>query len=148
MVWRNIIIFFHNLGILAVVMVVFGRSPGWACLLAVPGLVLLSLNGLWFGILLGTVSARFRDVPPIVGSVVQIAFFLTPVIWKPDMRADLSYFVNLNPFHHLMTVVREPLLGDVPALHNWLAACGTTLMGCTVAFLVYRSFRNRIAYWI
>lgn len=147
-VWKNLIVFFHNIVILAIVMAVFGRSPSWALPLALPGLALIALNGVWFGLLFGTLSARFRDVPSFVASVVQIAFFLTPVLWKPDMRADLVYLVNLNPFHHLIQVVRAPLLGQVPELHNWLAAGGITLAGWIVAFALYRRYRRRIAYWV
>ena len=58
--------------------------PGWTGLLIVPGLVLLCLNGVWAGLLLGLVSARFRDVPLVVDSVIRIAFFVTPIIWMPD----------------------------------------------------------------
>jgi ABC-type polysaccharide/polyol phosphate export permease len=148
MVWRNIITFFHNIWILVLVMLLFRHSPSWVWLLALPGLLLIVLNGLWVGLLLGTVSARFRDVPPIIASVVQIAFFLTPIMWKPDMRPDLAYFVNLNPFHHLLHVVRAPLLGQVPELHNWIAACSVTVAGWVVAFVAYRRFRSRIAYWV
>lgn len=148
MVWRNMIIFFHNVGILVIVMVIFGRSPGWGVLLSIPALLLLAINGLWLGLLLGTLSARFRDVPPTIGSVLQIAFFMTPIIWKPGMRDDLSTFVNLNPFHHLVAILRGPLLGDLPELRHWLAACGIALVGWAITFLVFRSFRNRIAYWV
>jgi ABC-2 type transport system permease protein/lipopolysaccharide transport system permease protein len=148
MVWKNLLIFFHNLLILILVMAVFRRSPGWAWPLALPGLILIALNGLWFGLLLGTISARFRDVPSIIASIVQIAFFLTPIIWKPDMRPDLLYVVNLNPFYHLIHVVRAPLLGQPPELHNWLAAAGITVVGWILALAVFRLFRGRIAYWV
>ncbi|MGQ0812730.1 MAG: ABC transporter permease [Nitrospiraceae bacterium] len=147
-VWKNVIIFFHNVWILVLVMVLFSHSPGWVWPLALPGLILLALNGLWLGLLLGTVSARFRDVPSIVASIVQIAFFLTPVLWKPDMRPDLVYYVNLNPFHHLIHVVRAPLLGQAPELHNWLAAGGITVAGWIVAFSFFCKYRGRIAYWV
>jgi ABC-2 type transport system permease protein/lipopolysaccharide transport system permease protein len=148
LVWRSFITFFHNIWILALTLVLLSHPPSWLWLLAIPGLILIALNGLWVGLLLGTISARFRDVPPIMASVVQIAFFLTPIIWKPDMRPDLIYLVNLNPFHHLLHVVRAPLLNQMPAMHNWIAAIGITLLGWVVAFAVYRRFRGRIAYWV
>ena len=68
LLWRNLLILFHNALVFVVVAAVFGVWPGWAGLLALPGLVLLCLNGLWVALLLGIVSARFRDVPPIVGA--------------------------------------------------------------------------------
>jgi ABC-type polysaccharide/polyol phosphate export permease len=148
MVWKNIIIFFHNILVLILVMIWFGYWPGWEVVLALPGLLLIILNGLWLGLLLGTLSARFRDIPSLVASVVQIAFFLTPILWKPDMRADLVYVVTLNPFYHLMEVVRAPLLGQSPELQTWLVACGMTATGWLASFLFYQKFRKRIAYWL
>ena len=51
----------------------------------IPGFALLAINGLWISILLGLVSTRFRDVPPIVGSFLQVLFFMTPIIWPAEM---------------------------------------------------------------
>ena len=146
-VWRNFIIFGHNAVIYVAVAVLFSIWPGWTGLLALPGLALLFLNGIWAGLVAGLVSARFRDVPQIVTSVVQVAFFLTPIIWKPELLPDRAMVLALNPFFHLVEIVRAPLLGHAPSLVSWLSALGITLGGWLVAFVMYRRYRWRIAYW-
>ncbi len=125
----------------------FSRS-GRAGLLALPGLALICLNGLWLAFLLGLVSARFRDVPQIVASVVQVAFFLTPIIWKPELLPGRALVLDLNPFFHFVELVRAPLLGQVPGLASWLAVLGITLGGWLVTLGMYRRYRWRIAYWL
>lgn len=147
-VWRNLIVFAHNVVIFFAVAAVFSIWPGWTGLLALPGLVLLCLNGVWLGLLLGLVSARFRDVPQIVASVVQIAFFLTPIIWKPELLPDRALVLDLNPFYHLVEVVRAPALGQAPESVSWLAAIGITAVGWLAALAMYRAYRWRIAYWV
>lgn len=147
-VWRNLIIFAHNIVIFVVVAVIFSIWPGWAGLLALPGLALVCLNGLWAGLLLGLVSARFRDVPQIVASVVQVAFFLTPIIWKPELLPERAHVLVLNPFYHFVRLVREPLLGQVPGALSWLFVLGVTVAGFAVTFAMYRRYRWRIAYWV
>ena len=147
-VWRNLIVFAHNAVILVIVAVVFSIWPGWAGLLALPGLLLLCLNGVWIGLLLGLVSARFRDVPQIAASVTQVAFFLTPIIWKPELLPDRAMVLDLNPFFHFVEVVRAPLLGHAPEFASWLATLGITLGGGLVTFVMYRRYRGRIAYWV
>ena len=147
-VWRNVIIFAHNAMIYVAVAAIFLIQPGWAGLLALPGLALLCLNGVWMGLLLGLVSARFRDVPQIVASIVQLAFFLIPIIWKPELMPDRALILSLNPFYHLLEVVRAPSLGQVPGLISWLAVLGITLGGWLVTLLMYRCYRWRIAYWV
>ena len=56
----------------------------WELLLAIPGLLLWVVDALALTLILGAFCARFRDIQPIVNSVMQIAFFMTPVIWKAD----------------------------------------------------------------
>ena len=147
-VWRNVATFAHNVIIYVAVIVVFSIRPGWTGLLVLPGIVLLCLNGVWMGLLLGLVSARFRDVPQIVASVVQVAFFLTPIIWQPELLPDRALILDLNPFFHLVELVRAPALGHAPEPASWLAALAITLGGWGVTLIMYRNYRGRIAYWV
>ena len=148
MVWRNAIILIHNAAIFVVVAFVFSIWPGWTGLLALPGIALLCLSGAWVGLLLGTVCARFRDVPPIVTSVMRIAFFVTPIIWMPKLVPGRAALMEFNPFFHYVELVRAPLLGNAPGLVSWLAVSGITIGGWIATFLLLRRFRSRIAYWI
>ena len=148
LVWRHLVIFFHNAAIFVVVAAVFAIWPGWAGLLALPGLVLLCLNGIWVGLLLGIISSRFRDVPPLVASIVRILFFVTPIIWMPELMPGRALVLDFNPFFHFVDVVRAPLLGQVPGSVSWIAVLGITLGGWLVTFEFFRRYRRRIAYWV
>ena len=79
-------------------------------------------------LLLGAFCARFRDIGPIVGSVMQIAFFLTPVIWQPEQLGPSRWMLPLNPFFALLEIVRAPLLGTVPS-HTALARRAALQLG-------------------
>ena len=146
--WRSFIIFCHNAVIFVVVAVLFSVWPGVTGLLALPGLVLVCLNGAWAGLLLGIVSARFRDLPPLVESIMRVAFFLTPIIWMPSLLPGRGVLLEFNPFFHLLELVRAPMLGQLPGLVSWLAVAGITLGGWLVTFVMFRRYRRRIAYWI
>lgn len=147
-VWRNLIIFAHNIVIFLALAVWTGLDPGAGGLLALPGLGLLVLNGVWVSLLLGMICARFRDVPPIVASIVQLLFFVTPVMWKPELIGHNHLIVALNPIFYLLEVVRGPLLGTPPGLTAWAAALGVTVAGWAVTFATYVRFRKRISYWL
>lgn len=147
-VWRNFIILGHNALIFPVVAVLLPPPPSWTGLLAAPGLVLLYMNGIWTGLLLGLVSARFRDVPPIVESILRILFFITPVIWMPEFLPERIALLDWNPFFHFLEVVRAPLLGQPPALRSWLMVLGVTVGGSLLTFLMYVRYRRRLAYWV
>jgi ABC-2 type transport system permease protein len=148
MVWRNLLIFAHNITIYVVVLAFVKIDLGWNFFLAFIGLFLLTLNGVSVSVTLGALSARFRDIPPIVSSILQVAFFMTPIFWLPSALPDRQLFIQLNPFYYLVEVVRAPLLGQTPALSVWLVAIGLNCASALVAILFYARYRERVAYWV
>ncbi len=148
-VWRNIIVFFHNLVIVALVNVVLPVDVTWATLLFIPGILIVALNGLWITILLGMLSARFRDIPPLIGNLVTIMMFVTPVFWRSEqLGPNAQRYIDLNFMYHLIEVIRAPLLGHVPALLSYWVTLAGVPIGAVVTFAVYARFRSRIAYWL
>lgn len=148
MVWRNLLIFFHNIVIFVLVCIFVKSKLGWNSFLAIPGLLLVVSIGTWISLLLAGLCARFRDVPPIISSVMQIAFFLTPVFWTPTSMPGRELFVHLNPFYYLVEIVRMPLLGETPPLFVWLGAIGLNCVAALLAILFLARCRHRIAYWV
>lgn len=148
MVWKNAIIFAHNFVIVALVLLYFLPSWHWQILLVIPGILAFLINAVWVGILLGLVCARFRDIPPIITSFVQLAFFITPVIWSTPMLGRHKWAAQWNPFFHFLEVVRAPLLGTVPSGLSWIVVLAVTLAGFAVSLALFSRFRSRIAYWV
>ena len=107
--WSKVIIFAHNFVIYFGVLIYFEIWPGAPALLAIPGLILVVLNGTLATVYIGMLSARFRDIPPLINSLVQLIFFVTPIMWKPELLQRRTYIADLNPFFHLIEVVRTPL---------------------------------------
>ena len=148
MLWRNLLIFAHNMCIYLLLLPFFNLNLGWTTLLSIVGLFLLILNGVWASLILGALSARFRDVPPIVASLMQIAFFLSPVFWTPAALKGREAFVDYNPFYYLIEVVRMPLLGEVPSATTWLVVIGINGISAMIGILFYARYRSRIPYWV
>jgi len=148
-VWRNILVFLHNIVIVIVVVLIFAQLPGLVslfCLLV--GLGLLMLNGVWVCLLLGLICTRFRDMPPMIGSLIQLVFFVTPIIWHPSLLAGRQRIVNFNPFYHFIELLRAPMLNTVPTVETWAAVIAITVVGWLVTVLAFWRYRRRIAYWI
>ena len=144
---RNAVVAAHNLPLILVVFIILGTYPGIGVLLALPGMLLFAVNSFAVVIFLGMICARFRDIGPIVGTVMQLAFFISPVIWKPELLHEHQKWLVLNPFYDLMEVVRGPLLNAPPPL-VWLAAVLITLATCGLSFIFFVRFRGRIAFWV
>ena len=145
---RNVLIAAHSLPLILLVFLVCGYTPGWIGLWAIPGIGLFLINAFAVATLFGMLSARFRDIGPIVASVMQIAFFMSPVIWKPELLGDRQRFLPLNPFYVVMETVRGPLVEGGVSPWLWLAAIGYSAILCMAAFMIFQRFRNRIAFWV
>ncbi|MCG6986116.1 MAG: ABC transporter permease [Thiocapsa sp.] len=147
-VWSSLIAFAHNIWIFLAVAWWYDVDLGWNSIWVVPALFMLLVNGFWIALFFGLLSARFRDVPLIIASIVQVLFFLTPVIWRPDMLPDRALFLDLNPFYHMVEILRAPMLGHVPDLENWVAVLLITVFGWAITLFFYSAYRWRIAYWV
>lgn len=148
MVWRNFIIFLHNLVIVVVLLAVFGVKS-WALLpLALPGLVILLLNAMWIAMFCAVASARFRDLPQIIGALVQVAFYITPIIYRPESLTRFAWIVQYNPLAYLLDLVRSPLIGHAPMAESWVIGLGMAILGWIISIAVTNRYLKRIPYWV
>jgi ABC-type polysaccharide/polyol phosphate export permease len=148
-VWRNAIVFAHNLIIYILICIYGGVQITWATLLVIPGFALLAINTIWIVTVLSTACARYRDLQPVVTNLLQISMFLTPIFWSPDqLSGRTAVLAEFNPLYQLISVVREPMLGRSPAALSWVFVIAIAVVGWTGTIRMLTSFRHRIVYWI
>lgn len=147
-VFRNLINLAHNLVIIVIVLIYFGYWRRVDAPLAAVGLVFLVANAAWAGMLAGIASARFRDVPQIVISVMQFAIFMTPIFWQPDRLGANRIFLSVNPFYYMVEAVRAPLMGAGHARHTFLTLALMALVGWALTFAVFTRTRRRIVHYL
>jgi lipopolysaccharide transport system permease protein len=147
-VLRNLVVLAHNLLVIVVVFVVMRVWPGTAGLMMLPALALWLADALAITVLLGAVCARFRDIPPIVSSVMQMAFFVTPVIWRPEQAGTHQWLLAFNPLYTLLEIMRGPLLGSIPGATVYGVAIGSSMLLWAASLLLFARVRGRIAFWV
>lgn len=147
-VWKNVIIFLHNFVVVLLVFLIFTPNFGWGVLLFPVGLLLVCLNGVWAGLVLGLICTRFRDIPQIVTSFMGVAFFITPVMWQVSMLGNRAWIMNLNPFYHFMEVVRSPLISSEINYESFGIVIAITIFGYFLTLALFARFRARISYWL
>lgn len=148
--WRNIVICMHNIIILPLVFLVVGKGITWDIFWLIPGFVVFVWNMLWVSLLLGTFCTRFRDMPQIVNSLMQVFFYVTPIIWMPGALSARSanLLVDPNPVYHLLQLVRAPILGSSPTLLNWAVSVVMAILGSCLTLWFFGKYKKRIAYWL
>jgi lipopolysaccharide transport system permease protein len=119
--------------------------------LFVVGVGLVTLNFVWIGFILAILCVRFRDIQQVVASIITIGFLVTPVIWHRSLLLEhgpRSLIVHLNPFAHMIEVLRAPLMKEVPTLESYAFLLVTTLIGFPCAAYLYRRYITRVVFWL
>jgi ABC-type polysaccharide/polyol phosphate export permease len=149
MSFRIFITFCHHILLYFIAVAIGLISLHWVALLAIPGILLLFVNGFWAITLLAIVCARFRDVELIVRNLLQLAFFVTPVFWDyHHVLAGRRYIVDYNVLFYFLEIVRAPLLGEVPSLQTYTVVLVVTVIGYALAYLAYRGMRRNLAFFV
>ena len=148
-VLRNLVVLSHHVVIIVAVLIYFGFWRTMNLPLAVAGLALTLLNVSWISLATAIASARFRDIPQIVTSVMQFSMFMTPVFWQPDSRsAIMGAVLNFNPFFHMLDSIRAPLLGAQPEALSYLVLAVMAVVGWAVTFCAFALTRRRIVHYL
>jgi lipopolysaccharide transport system permease protein len=145
---RTAISFLHNLPVILAVFAIYSSWPGIVAAQSLLGLLVWTVDAFAACILLGSLCARFRDIPPIVSSVMQIAFFVTPIVWLPEQLGARGWWLPYNPFDAILEVVRAPLLGHAAGVLVWVLATFYSALFCGFTWFVFARVRTRIAYWM
>ncbi|OOC59566.1 ABC transporter permease [Brucella intermedia] len=148
--WRNIIIFSHNIIIFPIVAIAMGFQINFNILWSIPGFFLLCVNLTWIMLILATLCARYRDMSQVVANILQVLFYATPIMWMVKaLPGHVSHaFIQWNPVYHFLELVRAPLLGAAPTIQDWSVSVAVAVIGWAFAIVFFGRYRWRIAYWL
>jgi ABC-type polysaccharide/polyol phosphate export permease len=122
-----------------------GSVPAWPILIGLP---LILINSFLFSLILAVPSTRFRDVNQLTGFVFQILFFITPVFWDASQLKRARFILYYNPFAHYLELIREPLLGRVPAMIHYEWTICSIIVLSVVAIALIALYRKRVIFWL
>lgn len=120
---------------------------GW--IIAIPGLALLLTAALAHIVISAYVGTRFRDLPFALSGLLQVIFFVTPIMFpiKVLQAKHLDFVYQYNPLYYLIDIVRHPILeGGFPSSENYAFAALYALVAWLVAAVVARRFDNRLVF--
>ena len=110
------------LAAIAVVFVFFGHFPNLAWLTLPAGMLLIVMFAFGLGIILGLLNVFSRDIGQVMGIVLQLWFWFTPVVYTSDtLPKRFVALLNLNPMTPLVKIYQNALLyGRAPAWSDLL----------------------------
>ena len=153
LVWRQVLLFAHNIIIFVIIAIIFPQPWKWTDLTFIPALFLIVLNCVWVAIVFGILATRYRDISPLLFSLAQLLFYMTPIIWNDETlrrqgAGGWAKIIEFNPLLHYVDIVRAPLLGADQELRHWIVVLACTAVGWLCAAFAMRQYRARVPYWV
>jgi len=147
---RHLLIYAHTLVAAVAAYAVLGGDLDPLALLQLPLSLLLLLAVLFpLTLALAVLGARFRDLGPVIEVLGQMLFFMTPIMWRPeDLPLASKWWIEINPVHHLLTLVRAPIYGEMLPRDSLLMAAGLAVGLNLAAVGLFAACRRRIPYWL
>jgi lipopolysaccharide transport system permease protein len=134
---NNLLLFLAMAGIFALM----GHAPTLA-LAWLPVLVLLTgALALGLGLLLGVLNVFVRDVGQVMAIVLQLLFWLTPIVYMPSIvPGRYAHWLALNPLYPLVQAYQQVILYGAAPASGWGLASTATLSALLLAaaFLLFR----------
>lgn len=146
--FRLLLLFLHNLVIYEIFTVIIGAGvlPHWSIVL---GIAVMMLVVMTWGMVIGMVAARYRDMRFMMPYLGQLVSILTPIFWKLDgLHGPIASLMAYNPFYVFIQIVRRPILGGWATPHEWAVALAYAAGGLVIWFLSFSAFRRRIPFWL
>lgn len=125
----------------------FGINTNW--LLSFLGLLLIILATPAFVIVFAFLGAFFPDSEFIVGNLMRVGMFFTPVFWVYSGQEGVQkYAYHWNPFTYFLEGVREPITAGIFPMHSVMVTGYICLGTWVIALLLLGRYRKRVVFLI
>ena len=149
---KNFIFLIHNLPFWLLIIFFFNVDISLNALVIIFSYLIIFLNAIWVSSILALISTRYRDLSPIVSTLVQLSFFATPVLWDIthiiEIRPDVAWIIYINPFYHILEIFREPIMNGVIPYQSFFICLGLALAGNFFSSLIYKKYSRKIVFWL
>ena len=117
-----------------------GKQPSYCWLYLPVGIVIISIFAFGLGVLLGLLNVFVRDIGQVFTVVIQLWFWVTPVVYAPGMlSAETQRIISANPLTPLVAIYQNVLLyGKEPEWQSLIIPSAVGLVLLMISFIVFR----------
>ena len=103
----------------------------------------------WVSMVLGSLCSRIRDFTHLITTVMQIMFFLTPIIYEIEVLGPTAAkYMAYNPFVYYLDILRVPVLTGTIPWNSWMIVGIFTVIGIIAALATFSFSRRKIVFWL
>jgi len=109
----------------------------------------LSVFSLGLGWIFAALNVYFRDVGQVLSVILNLWFWLTPIVWLPEMIPDkFRIFMILNPMYYVVEGYKNSFIFHVPFWHDLktgLYFWSVSLLTLCVGGVIFRRLKREFA---
>jgi ABC-2 type transport system permease protein len=135
---------------LFLILVVTGHPIQPSLLFLPVSILIAALFTLGAGLLLSPLAVFFSDVVELVGVLLMLLMYLTPIFYPMEILPErMRWIVRFNPTRSILEVFRDPIyLGKIPPLSHLTVSIGIAVAALLIGLQVFRRSSDRIPFYI
>lgn len=145
-------LFTHSIemSVLVVAVLLFGGNPLPFLPVTIFFMLVLAVFALGIGLMLSVANVYFRDTQHFITILMQIWFYLTPIVYPIKIIADrkpgVIWLYRLNPLERFTEVFRNTIYdGRMPSLSNTGFLVGVSVATLAIGYWVFKRYDGRLA---
>ena len=148
--FRNTLILLHNSLIIVLMFIVLKMQIDLISFAKL--IVIFFISSIFLisnGMLLAILVTRFRDFLPIVSTVINLIFFITPIIWDEKILNKNIFILDINPIYWILNLIESSLIERLSMNYSYLInLILVTLISLILSILVHKIYRSKIIHWL
>ena len=133
--------------LLGIVFLILVSQPvTWTFLWMIPVMMLQTLFVFGLGVILSLLTPFFKDLKEAIPIVIQLWFWMTPIIYMKEMVADKYPAILIyNPFYYFVEIYQQIFLfSKAPSFEALAGIIGMTLITLVLAAYLYKKMISTI----
>lgn len=123
LIFGFMLLYYYIVGMQVSILVIFGYF--------IAGFLLTVTTTVGMSLTISAFNAKYRDFRYVIPFLIQLLFFLSPVIYPMSIfeNSPVSYLLAINPMSSALDLVRTPFTGAAPDLvHLMISACSALVL--------------------
>ena len=132
------------------ILVITGHPIRPAVLFLPISIFLVALFTLGAGLLLSPMAVFFSDVVELIGVLLMLLMYLTPVIYPMEIVPEhMRWIIRFNPIRSILEVFRDPIYQrEIPPLSHLTVSLVITVLILLLGVWVFRRSSDRIPFYV
>lgn len=138
---ENFLKLLPSLGVMAIIMIVFGHWPTWHWLLMVPLLLLYSMLCTGIALIGARLTVHVRDLTQLLPFISRLFFYTSGVLFQPDKLLSKDHplltLFDVHPIYETLALARHFLMDNHRMAHGLVLEYAGFLTLWAVAVFVF-----------